>query len=173
MLHPAPDTVARPRRQNADRGGEASPAGIRSMTAPGRPVRRAAPVPGSADGPVARVFLVDDHVAMRRAVRHLLESTRRIAVIGESGSAREAVPRILVAHPDVAVVDVRLPDGSGIEVCRVVRTADPRIRVITVSTVDDPQTRREAYRAGVTTFIVKQVDGRALVDAVWEAVGGS
>jgi two-component system response regulator DevR len=75
-----------------------------------------------------RVYLLDDHEIVRRGLRTLLESEKDIEVVGESGSAIEAAARIPVLKPHVAVLDARLPDGSGIEVCREVRSLDPTIR---------------------------------------------
>ena len=86
-------------------------------------------MPESADR-LIKVFLLDDHEVVRQGLRALLESTGSIEVVGEAGTAAEAAARIPALHPDVAVLDARLPDGSGIEVCRTVRGVDPTIRAL-------------------------------------------
>jgi DNA-binding NarL/FixJ family response regulator len=119
-----------------------------------------------------RVFVVDDHELIRRGVHDLLDADPDIDVVGESGSAAEAIRRIPAVRPDVALVDVRLPDGSGIQVCRAVRSMDPRIRVLIVTSYDDEATRSEALLAGAAGFVLKEVRGHDLADAVRRVANG-
>lgn len=119
-----------------------------------------------------RVFVVDDHELIRRGFRDLLNADAGIEVVGESASATEAMRRIPALRPDVAVLDVRLPDGTGIEVCRAVRSRDPKIRVLMVTSYDDEQSRTEALLAGASGFLLKEVRGHELVDAVRRVAAG-
>ena len=95
-----------------------------------------------------RVFLLDDHEVVRRGVRDLLESAGGIEVVGEASTAAEAVARVPAVHPDVAVLDVRLPDGSGVEVCRDLRAADPNLRCMMLTSFDDDEALLDAIVAG-------------------------
>ncbi len=103
-----------------------------------------------------RVFLIDDHELVRRGLREVLNETGRITVVGEAGSAGEALVRIPETKPQVVIVDVRLPDGSGIEVCRKVRSRNPSIRVLVLTGYDDPRALAAAARAGASGFILKR-----------------
>jgi DNA-binding NarL/FixJ family response regulator len=118
-----------------------------------------------------RVFLLDDHEIVRRGVREVLRADD-IEVVGESGSAREAVRVLPVLRPDVAVLDVRLPDGSGIEVCRTVRSLDDSIRALILTGFDDHEVRRAATAAGACGFVAKAIRGTALVDAIRAVAAG-
>lgn len=113
-----------------------------------------------------RVFLLDDHEVVRRGVRILLEEEPDLEVVGESSSAKEAVRRIPALRPDVAVLDGRLPDGSGIEVCRQVRSLDPSIRALILTSFDDDESLFSAIMAGAQGYVLKQTGGEDLVDAV-------
>ena len=114
------------------------------------------------------VFLLDDHELVRRGVRTLLESEPGIEVVGESGSAVEGEERIAALRPRVAIVDGRLPDGSGIEVCRQVRSADRRIEVLVLTSYDDDDALFAAILAGASGYVLKQISGGDLVTAVRE-----
>src|SRR3954447_12486438 len=118
-----------------------------------------------ADVPI-RVFLLDDHEVVRRGVRDLLEAELDIEVVGEAGTAEEAVGRILATAPDVAVLDVQLGDGSGVEVCRDVRSARPELACIMLTSFADDEALFEAIMAGAAGFVLKQIRGADLVDAV-------
>src|SRR3954471_9047601 len=102
----------------------------------------------SAPGRPIRVFLLDDHEVVRRGLRDLLEADGDLDVVGESGSAAEATRRIPALRPDVMVLDARLPDGSGIDVCRDVRSVDPGIQGIILTSYDDEQALTAAVAAG-------------------------
>lgn len=119
-----------------------------------------------------RVFLVDDHEIVRRGLRDLLESDPRIEVVGEAGTAAAARTGILSTRPDVAVLDGRLPDGSGVEVARDVRSADPGIRVLVLTSYDDDEALFAAITAGASGYLLKQMRGDDLVDAVHRVAAG-
>ena len=119
-----------------------------------------------------RVYLLDDHEVVRRGLRTLLESAGDITVVGESGTAREATARIPAVRPDVAVLDARLPDGSGIEVCRVVRSVDPSIRALVLTSFDDDDALVAAVLAGAAGYVLKDVKGLDLIAAVRRVAAG-
>lgn len=127
--------------------------------------------PGDATAPI-RVYLLDDHEVVRRGIKDLLESTGAIVVVGESGSAREATARIPALRPDVAILDGRLPDGSGIDVCRDVRSVDPSIKGLILTSYDDDHALFAAIMAGASGYILKQVRGNDLVDTVQRVAAG-
>jgi two-component system, NarL family, response regulator DevR len=118
------------------------------------------------------VFLLDDHEIVRRGLRELLESTDDIEVVGESGSAKEAARRIPSLRPDVAIFDARLPDGSGIDACREVRSVDPRIKGLILTSYDDEQALTTAVLAGASGFLLKDVRGNGLVDSIRRIAAG-
>jgi DNA-binding NarL/FixJ family response regulator len=118
------------------------------------------------------VFLLDDHELVRRGVRTLLESEPGIEVVGESGSAIEGEERIAALRPRVAIVDGRLPDGSGIEVCRQVRSADRHIEVLVLTSYDDDDALFAAILAGASGYVLKQISGGDLVTAVRRVAAG-
>ncbi|MBP2479479.1 DNA-binding NarL/FixJ family response regulator [Crossiella equi] len=113
-----------------------------------------------------RVFLVDDHEIVRRGLTHLLEPHADIEVVGEASSCAEALARIAVIRPDVAVLDVRLPDGNGIELCRELRSAHPELRVLMLTSFGDDEAMMDALLAGAGGYVLKQVLGNDLVGAV-------
>ena len=113
-----------------------------------------------------RVFLVDDHEVVRRGVRDLLESAGGIEVVGEAGTAEAARARIPLAGPDVAVLDVRLPDGSGIEVCRDIRSDHPEVRCLMLTSFDDDEALFNAVVAGAAGYVLKDVRGADIVESV-------
>ena len=118
-----------------------------------------------------RVFLLDDHEVVRRGLRDLLEAGD-IEVVGESGLAAEATRRIPALRPDVAVLDARLPDGSGIDVCRDVRSVDPTIACLILTSFDDDEALFAAIMAGAAGYVLKQIRGTELVDAVRRVAAG-
>ena len=119
-----------------------------------------------------RVFLLDDHEVVRRGLVALLESAGDIEVVGESGLALEAARRIPALRPDVAVLDARLPDGSGIDVCREVRSADPGIRALILTSYQDDEALFSAIMAGAAGYVLKQVRGNDLVDSIRRVAAG-
>jgi two-component system, NarL family, response regulator DevR len=119
-----------------------------------------------------RVFLLDDHEVVRRGLRELLEAAGDIEVVGESGLAEEARRRIPALRPDVAVLDGRLPDGSGIDVCRDIRSAHPEIAALILTSYDDDEALFAAIMAGAAGYVLKQIRGHDLVDAVRRVAAG-
>jgi two-component system, NarL family, response regulator DevR len=120
-----------------------------------------------------RVFLLDDHEVVRQGLRALLESGGDIEVVGESGLAMEAAARIPSLRPDVAVLDARLPDGSGIEVCRTVRAVDPTIKALILTSYDDDEALFAAIMAGAAGYVLKEIGGQDLVGAVRTVAAGN
>lgn len=119
-----------------------------------------------------RVFLLDDHEIVRRGLRELLESAGDFDVVGDSGSAVEATARIPALRPDVAVLDGRLPDGSGVEVCRAIRSVDPTIRALILTSYDDDEALFSAILAGAAGYVLKQISGNDLTSAIRSVAGG-
>jgi len=119
-----------------------------------------------------RVFLLDDHEIVRRGIKELLESEGDIVVVGESGLAEEATRRIPALRPDVAILDGRLPDGSGVDVCREVRSVDPSIKALILTSYDDDEALFSAIMAGAAGYILKQVRGNDFIDTVRRVAAG-
>lgn len=121
-----------------------------------------------------RVFLVDDHEVVRRGVADLLEAEPDLEVVGEAGTASEAMARVPALRPDVVVLDVRLPDGDGVTVCRELRSRMPDLACLMLTSFDDDEALYDAILAGAAGFVLKQVRGTALVEAIRTvAAGGS
>lgn len=118
------------------------------------------------------MFLVDDHEVVRRGVAALLESEGDIEVIGEAGTAESAVARIPALRPDVAVLDVRLPDGNGVDVCREVRSRVPDLACLMLTSFADDDALFNAVMAGASGYVLKQIHGSDLVGAVRTVAGG-
>jgi two-component system response regulator DevR len=118
------------------------------------------------------VYLLDDHEIVRRGIKELLESEGDIVVVGESGLAAEAARRIPALRPDVAILDGRLPDGSGIDVCREVRSKAPDVAALILTSFDDDEALFAAIMAGAAGYILKQVGGNDFVDSVRRVAGG-
>src|SRR5512133_3636123 len=119
-----------------------------------------------------RVFLLDDHEVVRQGLRALLESGGDIQVVGESGLAMEAARRIPALRPDVAVLDARLPDGSGIDVCRDVRSADSGIKALILTSYQDDEALFSAIMAGAAGYVLKQIRVTYLIDSVRRVAAG-
>ena len=119
-----------------------------------------------------RVYLLDDHELIRRGIRDLLEESGEITVVGESGLAAEAAAQIPVLRPEVAILDGRLPDGSGIDVCREVRSQDPGIKALIQTSNDDDDALFSAIMAGASGYILKQVRSNDLVETVRQVAAG-
>jgi DNA-binding NarL/FixJ family response regulator len=112
------------------------------------------------------VFLLDDHEVVRRGVRELLEAEDDLEVVGEAGTAEEAYGRIPATSPNVAILDVRLPDGDGVEVCREIRSKHPEIACLMLTSYADDEALFSAIMAGASGYLLKQVRGTDLVDGV-------
>src|SRR3954451_18376890 len=129
--------------------------------------------PESTPAPIT-VFLLDDHEVVRRGVADVLESDPGIRVIGEAKNVAEALARVPALRPDVAVLDVRLPDGDGVGVCRELRSRMPELRVLMLPSYSDDEALFEAILAGASGYLLKQILGQDLVAAVRTvAAGGS
>ena len=118
------------------------------------------------------VFLLDDHEIVRRGVRELIESEPGLTVVGEASTAEEALHRIPAVRPDVAVLDVRLPDGSGVEVCREVRSQLPGLACLMLTSFSDDDALFEAIMAGASGYVLKQIRGNDLVTAIRRVARG-
>ena len=119
-----------------------------------------------------RVFLLDDHEIVRMGVRDLLEAEPDITVIGEAGTASSALARIPALRPDVAVLDVRLPDGDGVSVCREIRSAMPHVACLMLTSFGDDDALFDAIMAGAAGYVLKQIRGTDLVGAVRTVASG-
>ena len=125
----------------------------------------------SPDGAI-RVFLLDDHEIVRLGVRDLLEAQPDIQVIGEAGTAASALARIPALRPDVAVLDVRLPDGDGVAVCREIRSRMPEVACLMLTSFGDDEALFDAVMAGAAGYVLKQIRGTNLVGAVRTVASG-
>jgi two-component system response regulator DevR len=121
---------------------------------------------------VTRIFLLDDHEIVRRGVADLLNSVPDFEVIGEAGTVAEALRRLPAAVPDVAILDGRLPDGSGIEVCRIIREQNPTVKCLILTSYDDDEAIFAAGLAGAAGYVLKQIRGSNLIDAVRQVAAG-
>ncbi len=125
--------------------------------APGRPVR---------------VFLLDDHEVVRRGVHDLLNDEPDITVVGEAATVEQALVRVPALRPDVAVLDVRLPDGDGVTVCRELRSALPDLACLMLTSFDDEEALLDSIMAGASGYVLKQIQGSDLVTAVRTVASG-
>ncbi|MFH9264271.1 MULTISPECIES: response regulator transcription factor [unclassified Streptomyces] len=123
------------------------------------------------DGKIT-VFLLDDHEVVRRGVHELLSVEADIAVVGEAGTAADALARIPATRPDVAVLDVRLPDGSGVEVCREIRSQDENIKCLMLTSYADDEALFDAIMAGASGYVLKAIRGNELLNAVRDVAAG-
>ncbi|MCU1393062.1 MAG: LuxR family transcriptional regulator [Ilumatobacteraceae bacterium] len=119
-----------------------------------------------------RVFLLDDHEVVRRGVRELLESAGDLEVVGEAGTAAEALQRVPATKPDVAILDVRLPDGTGIEVCRDLRSMMPDLKCLMLTSFNDDEALFDAIMAGAAGYVLKEVRGADLIQSVRRVAEG-
>jgi two-component system, NarL family, response regulator DevR len=119
-----------------------------------------------------KVFLLDDHEIVRRGVKDLLEAEDDITVIGEAGTASSALARIPALKPDVAVLDVRLPDGDGVSVCRDIRSQMPEVACLMLTSFGDDEALFDAIMAGAAGYVLKQIRGTDLVGAVRTVASG-
>jgi DNA-binding NarL/FixJ family response regulator len=134
-----------------------------------------APTPApaaAARGPQVGVFLLDDHEIVRRGVRELLEAEPDITVVGEAGTAQAALARVPALRPDVAVLDVRLPDGDGVSVCRALRSRTPETACLMLTSFGGDEALLDAVMAGAAGYVLKQIRGTDLVGAVRTVASG-
>ncbi|MBB2892740.1 response regulator [Flexivirga oryzae] len=120
-----------------------------------------------------RIFLLDDHEVVRRGIRDLLTVEPDFAVVGEAGTAADALREIVLTRPDVALLDVRLPDGSGIDVCRDARSALPTMQALMFTSYSDARALQAAVLAGAAGYLLKDIKGPSLADAIRAVASGS
>ncbi|AZP23104.1 response regulator [Streptomyces aquilus] len=123
------------------------------------------------DNPI-RVFLLDDHEVVRRGVRDLLDDEPDITVVGEAGTVEQALVRVPALRPQVAVLDVRLPDGDGVTVCRELRSRMPELTCLMLTSFDDEEALLDSIMAGASGYVLKQIQGSDLVSAVRTVAAG-
>jgi two-component system, NarL family, response regulator DevR len=123
-------------------------------------------------GRTVTVFLLDDHEVVRRGVADVLEAEPDLTVVGEAATAAEALARVPAVRPDVAVLDVRLPDGDGVTVCRELRSRLPDMRCLMLTSFADDDALFDAIMAGASGYVLKQIRGTDLVGAVRTVAGG-
>ncbi len=119
-----------------------------------------------------RIFLLDDHEVVRRAIAELLGTVPGFEVVGEAGTAAETLGRVIAVHPDVAVLDARLPDGSGIDVCRDIRSALPDTYCLILTSYDDHDAVLASVLAGASGYVLKEVAASGLIDAIRQVALG-
>ncbi|GAA0661241.1 response regulator transcription factor [Streptomyces thermospinosisporus] len=124
------------------------------------------------DGGPIRVFLLDDHEVVRRGVHDLLDDEPDITVVGEAGTAEQALVRVPALRPQVAVLDVRLPDGDGVSVCRELRSRMPELACLMLTSFDDEEALLDSIMAGAAGYVLKQIKGSDLVSAVRTVASG-
>ena len=120
-----------------------------------------------------RVFLLDDHEIVRRGLADLIGLQSDMEIVGEAGTAEEALRRIPAAQPDVAVLDVRLPDGSGVEVCREVRSSLPSVNCLMLTSYADDEALFNAIMAGASGYVLKEIRGNDLIEAIRQVASGN
>ena len=121
---------------------------------------------------MTRVFLLDDHEIVRRGLRDLIDAEDDLEVAGEASTAAEAMARLPAVRPDVAVLDVRLPDGSGVEVCRDIRSALPDVKCLMLTSYSDDEALFDAIMAGAAGYVLKQVRSAELLDGIRRVAAG-
>jgi len=121
---------------------------------------------------VIRVFLVDDHEIVRRGIADLVDAEKDLEVVGESGTVGKTLSRIAATRPDVAVLDVRLPDGSGIDLCRAIRSAHQEVSCLILTAYDDDEASYAAVIAGAAGYVLKDIRGQGLLDGIRRVAGG-
>ncbi len=121
-----------------------------------------------------RVAIVDDHEVVRLGLKALLEDYPEFSIVGEAGTAAEAIAMAEATSPDVIIMDIRLPDGSGVDACRAIRSATPEIKVLMLTSYADEEAIMASILAGASGYILKQIRGQTLVEAIKTiASGGS
>ena len=127
--------------------------------------------PVSSERPI-RVFILDDHELVRRGLTDLLTTTNDMIIVGEAATAADALHRIPAAAPDVALLDARLPDGSGIDVCREIQSSYEHVRCLMLTSYDDDDALFAAVMAGASGYLLKQIGGNSLVEGIRQVAAG-
>ena len=125
----------------------------------------------TSDRPI-RVFILDDHELVRRGLTDLLTTTDDLVIVGEAATAADALHRIPAAAPDVALLDARLPDGSGIDVCREIRSSYENVRCLILTSYDDDEALFAAVMAGASGYLLKQIGGNNLLEGIRQVAAG-
>ncbi|MDP4824289.1 MAG: response regulator transcription factor, partial [Candidatus Nanopelagicales bacterium] len=120
-----------------------------------------------------RVFLLDDHEIVRRGLADLIGLEKDMEVVGEAGSVHDALVRIPATRPDVAVLDVRLPDGSGVQVCREIRSTMPEVSALMLTSYSDDEALFDAIMAGASGYVLKEIRGNDLIEAIRQVAAGN
>lgn len=118
------------------------------------------------------IFLVDDHELVRRGIAEIIDAERDLEVVGESSEVRGTLGRIAATLPEVVVLDVRLPDGNGVDLCRSILSAHPEMKVVMLTAFDDDEASRAAVLAGASGYVLKDIRGRGLVESVRRVAAG-
>jgi two-component system response regulator DevR len=118
------------------------------------------------------VFLVDDHEIVRRGIADLINAERDLEVVGESATVERTIGRVAATRPDVVVLDVRLPDGSGIDLCREIRSKLPETKCIMLTAYDDDHASYAAVLAGASGYVLKDIRGQRLIDGIRSVAAG-
>lgn len=121
---------------------------------------------------MTRVFLVDDHEVVRRGIALLIDAEIDLEVVGESETVRGTLGRVAATRPDVVVLDVHLPDGNGIDLCRRIRSADPEVHCLILTAYDDDTASIAAVVAGAAGYVLKDIRGRHLIDSIHRVARG-
>jgi len=121
---------------------------------------------------MTRVFLVDDHEIVRRGIAELIDAERDLEVVGEADSVGRAPARIAATAPDVVVLDVRLPDGSGVDLCRMIKSEHPEMRCIMLTAYDDDEASTSAVLAGADGYVLKDIRGQNLLEGIRRVARG-
>jgi two-component system, NarL family, response regulator DevR len=119
-----------------------------------------------------RVFVVDDHEIVRRGIVDMIDAEHDLEVVGEASTAQQALSRVAATLPDVVVLDVRLPDGSGIDVCRSILSAHPEVRCLMLTAFDDDQASYAAVLAGASGYVLKDIRGQKLIEGIRAVAAG-
>jgi DNA-binding NarL/FixJ family response regulator len=118
------------------------------------------------------VFILDDHEIVRRGLVGLIDADPRMIVVGEAATVADAIHRIPAVRPDVALLDVRLPDGTGIDVCRDIRSSNPETRCLMLTSYDDDDALFAAVMAGASGYLLKEIRGTSLTEAIEQVAAG-
>jgi DNA-binding NarL/FixJ family response regulator len=119
-----------------------------------------------------RVFLVDDHEIVRRGIANIIDAERDLEVVGEASTVQQALGRVAATLPDLVVLDVRLPDGNGIDLCRSILSAHPEMRCIMLTAYDDDQASYAAVLAGASGYVLKDIRGQKLIESIRAVAAG-
>lgn len=119
-----------------------------------------------------RVFLVDDHEIVRRGIANIIDAERDLEVVGEASTVQQALGRVAATLPDLVVLDVRLPDGNGIDLCRSILSAHPDMRCIMLTAYDDDQASYAAVLAGASGYVLKDIRGQKLIESIRAVAAG-